>query len=210
MPQDTTYIKQLITKSNRIETYAGKTGVNDFKYLDGEFVSPEVPYHVMYQNDGTEIYVTEVDFDENKSEIIMRQKGETDYKEYVRAKDNKNVSFYSPTPFNFKTRLTDAKKGFVERAFVRIAANEESVPIEIKPSTFKGVPPTYKKIKIKWKITGKEDDIKRHNVNVLEKAERDFKNLTALTLGLLDGYQPSEKDKEMIELQKKLDRMDIY
>ena len=137
--------------------------------------------------------------DENKSEVIMRQRGETDYKEYARAKDNKNVSFYSPTPFSFKTRLTDARKGFVDRAFVRIAANEESVPIEIKPSTFKGVPPTYKKIKIKWKITGKEDDIKTHNVNVLEKAERDFKNLTVLTLGLLDGYQPSEKEKEMIE-----------
>ena len=83
MPQDSTYIKQLITKSNRIETYAGTTGVNDFKYLDGQKVSPSIPYHIMYLNDGKEVYVTGADFDENKSEVIVRYSGETDYKEYV-------------------------------------------------------------------------------------------------------------------------------
>tara|TARA_E500000331_G_scaffold357550_1_gene419656 strand:- start:828 stop:1460 length:633 start_codon:yes stop_codon:yes gene_type:complete len=210
MPQDSTYIKQLITKSNRIETYAGTTGVNDFKYLDGQKVSPSIPYHIMYLNDGKEVYVTGADFDENKSEVIVRYSGETDYKEYVRSKDGGNVPFYAPKPFKFKTFKTDAKKGFVNRVFVRIAANKEAVPIEIKPTAFSSVPKTYKKVKVKWKITGNTDECKKYNVNAIEKAEKEVENLTLLTIGALDGYIQDEKSKERLELEKKLDRMDIY
>ena len=64
--------------------------LHDFKYLDGQEVSPSIPYHIMYLNDGKEVYVTEADFDENKSEVIVRYSGETDYKEYVRSKDGGN------------------------------------------------------------------------------------------------------------------------
>ena len=69
MPQDTIYIKQLITKSNRIETHAGTTGVNDFKYLDGQEVSPSIPYHIMYLNDGKEISLKPKKIDQNSKRL---------------------------------------------------------------------------------------------------------------------------------------------
>ena len=210
MPEDTTYIKQLIKKSNRIETHAGTTGLNDFKYLDGDKVSPNVPYHVMYMHDGAEIYVTELDFNESKSEIIMRQRNETDYKEYVRSRSDNQPPFFKPTPYKFVSKPTDAKKGFINRVFIRIAANEESIPVEIKATGFAKVPKTYKKVKVKWKITGDIDEIKKHNINAIEKAEKTVSNLIMLPITALDGYVPKEKDKELMDLQKKLDRMDIY
>ncbi len=52
MSKSTNLIKKLTKMSNRIETYAGKTGVNDFKYTDKAWVSPDIPYHIMYITDG--------------------------------------------------------------------------------------------------------------------------------------------------------------
>lgn len=210
MPEDTTYIKQLIKKSNRIETHAGTTGLNDFTYLDGNKVSPNINYHIMYLNDGKEVYVTELDFDENKSEIIIRRRNETDYKEYVRSMDGSTPPFQVSKSFKFKTRRTDAKKGFVKRAFIRIASNEDAVPVEIKPTGYSSVPPTFKKVMVKWKITGDVDEIKKHNINELEKAEKLLTGLSLLTMSALDGYIPLPEDEERQEIEKKLDRMNSY
>ncbi len=210
MPEDTTYIKQLIKKSNRIETHAGTTGLNDFKYLDGNKVSPNINYHIMYENSGKEIYVTEVDFYENKSEIIVRHRNETDYKEYVRSMDGASPPFHVSKSFKFETKPTDAKKGFIQRAFIRIAANEEAVPVEIKPTGYGSVSPTFKKVMVKWKITGDVNEIKKHNINELEKAEKVLTGLSLLTMSALDGYIPSPGDEERQELEKKLDRMNSY
>ena len=208
MPKSTNLIKKLIKMSNRIETYAGKTGINDFKYTDKAWVSPDIPYHIMYITDGREIYVTGGDFDENKSEVIVRFIGETDFKEYTKAK--KYVSGYVPVPFKPKVKPSDIKKGFFWRSFVKMASNPEAVAIEIDPAGFGKVPQTYKKVKIKWSIKGKREKVAADNIGQIEKADKFVEGVSDLPITALDEYRyPPDLGRKQI-LIKKLERMIKY
>ena len=208
MPKSTNLIKKLTKMSNRIETYAGKTGINDFKYTDKAWVSPDIPYHIMYITDGREIYVTGGDFDENKSEVIVRFIGETDFKEYTKAK--KYVSGYVPVHFKPKVKSSDVKKGFFWRCFVKKASNPEAVAIEIDPAGFAKVPQTYKKIKIKWSIKGKRENVAANNISQIQKADKFVEGVSDLSITALDEYRyPSDLGGKQI-LIKKLVRMTKY
>ena len=208
MSKSTNLIKKLIKMSNRIETYAGKTGVNDFKYSDKAWVSPDIPYHIMYITDGREIYVTGGDFDENKSEVIVRFIGETDFKEYTRAKDFEPG--YVPTPFKPQAKASDVKKGFIWRSFVKMASNPEAVAVEIDPSGFGKVPLTYKKVKIKWSIKGKKEKVSADNISQIEKADKIVEGVSDLPITALDEYRWSPDLGEKQILIKKLERLTKY
>ena len=208
MPKSTNLIKKLIKTSNRIETHVGKTGINNFKYINKDWVSPDIPYHIIYTKDGREIYVTGVDFDENKSEVIVRFLGETDFKEYTRAKAF--VSGYVPVSFKPKVKPSDVKKGFFWRCFVKMASNPDAVAIEIDPSGFAKVPQTYNKIKIKWSIKGKREKVAADNIGQIQKADKFVEGVSDLSITALDEYRySSELGKKQI-LIKKLERMTKY
>ncbi len=208
MSKSTNLIKKFTKMSNRIETYAGKTGVNDFKYTDKAWVSPDIPYHIMYITDGREIYVTGGDFDEYKSEVIVRVAGRTDFKEYTTAKDFEPG--YVPVPFKPKVKPSDVKKGFFWRSFVKMASNPEAVAIEIDPSGFGKVPETYKKVKIKWSIKGKREKVAADNIGQIEKADKIVEGVSDLPITALDEYRYSPELGRKQILIKKLERMTKY
>jgi hypothetical protein len=208
MPKSTGLLKKLNRTANRIETMAGKTGVNVFKYIDKAWVSPNIPYHIYYMPDGREIYATEMEFNEFKSEVIVRFKGETDYKRYQKTLPMGDR--YVPVGHKPSAKKSDIKKGFMERCFVKPASTENALVTEVDPAGFKGIPDTYKKIKIRWQIKGRRSDVSSKNINQIQKADRIVPGVSELPISALDEYRISREEEKKYLLEKKLERMNKY
>ena len=209
-----TLSQEIFKKTRRVITSAGITKKNEFKYQDGKFVDPEIPYHIRYLSTpnlgSTEIYLTGEETDKFKSKMIVKTKNFSLFSKYKNAKIGVPSQTNFAIPYVFAPTDEDYSNGSVKRYFLR-KSNDKGAPyIEVTGAEFKKLKSNgfYIGVDLNWILVGTREYVQNANsnsilfANKILSVENFGKDLN--TLQFWEGFDLDIKEKTLKKLSKRL------
>ncbi len=209
-----TLSQEIFKKTRRVITSAGITKKNEFKYQDGKFVDPEIPYHIRYllhpMVGSMEAYLTGEETDKFKSKLIIRTKNFSLFAKYKQAKIGETSQTKFATPYTFAPTDEDYSNGSAKRYFLRKSNDKGSPYIEVKAAEFKRLRNRgfYVGIELIWQLVGTMDEVQLANSTSISfygkvLSDENFgKGLN--TLQFWEGFDLDVKEKTLKRLSKRL------
>ena len=205
---------EIFENTRRVVTSAGITKKNEFKYQDGKFVDPEIPYHIRYllhpMVGSMEAYLTGEETDKFKSKMIIRTKNFSLFSRYKQAKIGETSQTKFATPYTFAPTDEDYSNGSAKRYFLRKSNDKGSPYIEVKAAEFKRLRNRgfYVGIELIWQLVGTMDEVQLANSTSISfygkvLSDENFgKGLN--TLQFWEGFDLDVKEKTLKRLSKRL------
>jgi hypothetical protein len=206
--------QEIFENTRRVVTSAGITKKNEFKYQDGKFVDPEIPYHIRYllhpMVGSMEAYLTGEETDKFKSKLIIRTKNFSLFAKYKQAKIGETSQTKFATPYTFAPTDEDYSNGSAKRYFLRKSNDKGSPYIEVKAAEFKRLRNRgfYVGIELIWQLVGTMDEVQLANSTSISfygkvLSDENFgKGLN--TLQFWEGFDLDVKEKTLKRLSKRL------
>ena len=209
-----TLSQEIFKKTRRVVTSAGITKKNEFKYQDGKFVDPEIPYHIRYLSTpnlgSTEIYLTGEETDKFKSKMIVKTKNFSLFSKYKNAKIGVPSQTNFAIPYVFAPTDEDYSNGSAKRYFLRKSNDKGAAYIEVTSAEFKKLKfkGFYIGIDLNWRLVGTREYVQNANSNSILFANKVLsvenfgKDLN--TLQFWEGFDLDIKEKTLKKLSKRL------
>lgn len=112
--------------------------------------------------------------------------------QYNKIKKIKNFNLKSePIPFKYNINSNDIKRGYITRYFVQKTNDNQAPVIEVSnPNyTVMGKNPLFKSAKLKWRISGTEEEIKNSNRVSISEHLGKIPQLKNRLVNLLEYYK---------------------
>ena len=184
--------------------YDKTTKENEFKFLDGNIVPENIEYHIYYTKNKNEYFLTKKVLDIESSVFILPIKKKTVFGQYKTAKISKIPATTFLRAYKISPIDEDYFNGYIRRYFAQQTNNEKSKIIEISKRSFDLTHKFYKKISLKWRLTGTVQQVIYSNTEAIKLASKEIRLLPEILDSPLQFYRPEVEKKD--EILKKLER----
>lgn len=191
-----------IIKNYSYAVYDKQTTENEFKYSDGNIVPMDVEYHIYYTKSKNEYFMTGKKLNFDKSVFIIPIKNKTLFGQYKFARENKMPSVNYLRLDRVIPTDEDYNNGYINRYFAQQSNNEKSKILEITKRNYDLQHDFYKKVSIKWRLTGSTDQVIYSNNKAIELASKIIYYIIQILDNPLQFYKSEITKKD--EVLKKL------
>ena len=188
--------KAIHDKSDYRILFAGTTVEGEFTYEEhGGSVQPGLDYHVHYTDDKKEVFMLG-GVHRPTSKIIVKSDNQSLFTRYGSLVLNSKGKY--PENKISSPSKADYRIGRFKRYFVKDLTQTDGQVFEITKEDFDDQNILFQYIEFNWRISGKKDEVERHNNLVLTVVNQTMPGI-ARKLSTFEYYRPPKNSPESLE-----------